>query len=335
MRLRVAPELDFQIDDSIERGARLSTLIHDAVESDRQPSRRTRTGHGMNDARRWHGESAPARQAGGLELERGPAARPARLPSAQGRPHGKPRPARQRPPADLPSARPPRRAASCSMPTRPICFASCLAAARRLETVKATRSRRQPCRSSTKRPCAGARPASSGNPSKCRRCTRRSSRTASASIASRAPASKSSAPRVPCGISRLELIGLGPDWVEFEVACSKGTYVRSLAEDLARALRHSRPVLAPTPSEHSVHSSSRAMHTLESDRTGCGQRFRTLGAMLLADRRGACRGCLRCSSGLRSRLQSCRDGDVLAVGSGRLARENVRRSVGSSWVPAE
>lgn len=35
MRLRVAPELDFQIDDSVERGARLSTLIHDAVENDR------------------------------------------------------------------------------------------------------------------------------------------------------------------------------------------------------------------------------------------------------------------------------------------------------------
>jgi ribosome-binding factor A len=36
MRLRVAPELDFHIDDSVERGARLSALIHDAVESDRQ-----------------------------------------------------------------------------------------------------------------------------------------------------------------------------------------------------------------------------------------------------------------------------------------------------------
>ena len=35
MRLRVAPEIDFQIDDSVERGARLSTLIHEAVESDR------------------------------------------------------------------------------------------------------------------------------------------------------------------------------------------------------------------------------------------------------------------------------------------------------------
>lgn len=36
MRLRVAPELDFRIDDSVERGARLTTLIHDAIESDRQ-----------------------------------------------------------------------------------------------------------------------------------------------------------------------------------------------------------------------------------------------------------------------------------------------------------
>ena len=35
MRLRVAPELVFQVDESIERAARLSALIHDAVESDR------------------------------------------------------------------------------------------------------------------------------------------------------------------------------------------------------------------------------------------------------------------------------------------------------------
>jgi len=40
----------------------------------------------------------------------------------------------------------------------------------------------------------------------------------------------------PVRISRLELIGMGPDWVEFEVSCSKGTYVRTLAEDIARAL---------------------------------------------------------------------------------------------------
>lgn len=36
MRLRSAPELDFQLDDSVERGARLSALIEDAVASDRR-----------------------------------------------------------------------------------------------------------------------------------------------------------------------------------------------------------------------------------------------------------------------------------------------------------
>jgi ribosome-binding factor A len=36
MRLRIAPELDFRLDDSVERVARLSALIHDAVEDDRR-----------------------------------------------------------------------------------------------------------------------------------------------------------------------------------------------------------------------------------------------------------------------------------------------------------
>ena len=36
MRLRVAPEIVFRIDDSVERGARLSALISDAVETDRK-----------------------------------------------------------------------------------------------------------------------------------------------------------------------------------------------------------------------------------------------------------------------------------------------------------
>ena len=36
MRLRVAPEIAFRIDDSVERGARLTALIHEAVESDRK-----------------------------------------------------------------------------------------------------------------------------------------------------------------------------------------------------------------------------------------------------------------------------------------------------------
>ena len=36
-------------------------------------------------------------------------------------------------------------------------------------------------------------------------------------------------------IHRLDLLQPGPDWLELEVVCSKGTYVRSLAEDFARA----------------------------------------------------------------------------------------------------
>jgi tRNA pseudouridine55 synthase len=37
-------------------------------------------------------------------------------------------------------------------------------------------------------------------------------------------------------INRLDCTATGPDWLDFEVSCSKGTYVRSLAEDIARAL---------------------------------------------------------------------------------------------------
>jgi tRNA pseudouridine55 synthase len=37
-------------------------------------------------------------------------------------------------------------------------------------------------------------------------------------------------------IEFLACMSAGPDWLEFEVTCSKGTYVRSLAEDLAREL---------------------------------------------------------------------------------------------------
>jgi tRNA pseudouridine55 synthase len=37
-------------------------------------------------------------------------------------------------------------------------------------------------------------------------------------------------------IDRLDLLAADPGWLDFEVTCSKGTYVRSLAEDLAVAL---------------------------------------------------------------------------------------------------
>jgi tRNA pseudouridine55 synthase len=36
-------------------------------------------------------------------------------------------------------------------------------------------------------------------------------------------------------IRRLEILEVGADWATFEAGCSKGTYVRTLAEDLARA----------------------------------------------------------------------------------------------------
>ncbi|MGH8203560.1 MAG: tRNA pseudouridine(55) synthase TruB, partial [Steroidobacteraceae bacterium] len=39
----------------------------------------------------------------------------------------------------------------------------------------------------------------------------------------------------PVRIHRLDLLDAGPGWLDFVVACSKGTYVRSLAEDIARA----------------------------------------------------------------------------------------------------
>jgi tRNA pseudouridine55 synthase len=38
-------------------------------------------------------------------------------------------------------------------------------------------------------------------------------------------------------ISRLELTGKGPDWLELDVTCSAGTYIRSLAADIAAELK--------------------------------------------------------------------------------------------------
>ena len=37
-------------------------------------------------------------------------------------------------------------------------------------------------------------------------------------------------------IHNLTLIDFGPDWLELDVTCSKGTYIRSLAEDVAKGL---------------------------------------------------------------------------------------------------
>ncbi|MBS1213337.1 MAG: tRNA pseudouridine synthase [Proteobacteria bacterium] len=37
-------------------------------------------------------------------------------------------------------------------------------------------------------------------------------------------------------INELRLLGFGPDWLELDVHCSKGTYIRSLVEDIGRDL---------------------------------------------------------------------------------------------------
>lgn len=43
-------------------------------------------------------------------------------------------------------------------------------------------------------------------------------------------------PPRPITVHEARLLGMGPDWLEFVMACSRGTYVRALGEDLARAL---------------------------------------------------------------------------------------------------
>ena len=120
------------------------------------------------------------------------------------------------------------------------------------------------------------------------------------------------APR-PVRISRLELIGLGPDWVEFEVACSKGTYVRTLAEDIARALGTVGHVSTLRRVALGPFTESR-MHTLEAIELaaagGTG-----LEAMLLAVDE-ALPGLPAVQLGLAEQASVLQGRDVLAVGPG-------------------
>ena len=81
---------------------------------------------------------------------------------------------------------------------------------------------------------AGATPAPSR---RCRRNIRRSRSTASAPTISPATARRSICQARPVEIHRLELVNLpDADTAEFEAECGKGTYVRSLARDIGRAL---------------------------------------------------------------------------------------------------
>lgn len=50
-------------------------------------------------------------------------------------------------------------------------------------------------------------------------------------------------------ISRLELTGRGPDWLELDVICSAGTYIRSLAADIAAELKTAGHLAALTRME--------------------------------------------------------------------------------------
>ena len=120
------------------------------------------------------------------------------------------------------------------------------------------------------------------------------------------------APR-PVRISRLEPIGLGPDWVEFEVACSKGTYVRTLAEDIARALGTVGHVSTLRRVALGPFTESR-MHTLEAiERAAAGGTG--LEAMLLAVDE-ALPGLPAVQLGLAEQASVLQGRDVLAVGPG-------------------
>ncbi len=114
-------------------------------------------------------------------------------------------------------------------------------------------------------------------------------------------------------IARLELIGIGPDWVEFEVDCSKGTYVRSLAEDLARALGTVGHVLALRRVALGPFTESR-MHTLETvERAAAGGSG--LEAMLLPVDE-ALPGLPAVQLGVAEQASVLQGRDVLAVGPG-------------------
>ncbi len=71
---------------------------------------------------------------------------------------------------------------------------------------------------------------------RCRRCTRRSSATASRSTSTRAPASSSSARRAAFAIHSIGVVDGDGDLWTIDVACSKGTYIRTLGEDIGAAL---------------------------------------------------------------------------------------------------
>ena len=85
------------------------------------------------------------------------------------------------------------------------------------------------------RSSARSRDAAASN-SKFRRCTRRSSAAACRSTSTRARGIEIEREPRPIRIDRLELVRFEPPHVALSIACSKGTYVRSLVADLGADL---------------------------------------------------------------------------------------------------
>ena len=96
--------------------------------------------------------------------------------------------------------------------------------------------KRSRCRRSMRPHSTPCWPASGVLSSRSRPCIRRSSATAARSTSWPARAWKSSGPRAPSTSRGSSCSSAGPDHLRLACECTKGTYIRVLGEDIARAL---------------------------------------------------------------------------------------------------
>ncbi len=82
-------------------------------------------------------------------------------------------------------------------------------------------------------------------------------------------------------IHALELIAMGDDWLELEVHCSKGTYVRTLAEDIGEALGCGAHVSELRRTQVGPYDDPDAMVTMEQVEAAVEEGFAALDALLL------------------------------------------------------
>ncbi|HHC72834.1 MAG TPA: tRNA pseudouridine(55) synthase TruB [Thiotrichales bacterium] len=82
-------------------------------------------------------------------------------------------------------------------------------------------------------------------------------------------------------IHALELIAMGDDWLELEVHCSKGTYVRTLAEDIGEALGCGAHVSELRRTQVGPYDDPDAMVTMEQVEAATEEGFAALDALLL------------------------------------------------------